>query len=304
MRPVLLSLGEVLVEVMREGREVDLATPGVFQGPFASGAPAIFAWAAAQLGARMRFLGAVGDDPFGALCERHLRDAGVDVRALKEVKGRTTGVAFVRYKPDGEREFVFHIAESAAGDLSPDDLSAELLDGVTWLHVTGSSLAVSPNMRDTLYEAIRTVKAQGGKVSFDPNIRPELGDGDTLRQLCALPLEQADLVLPSGAEASLITGINDPVEACRSLVSASRTVVLKRGAAGSTLFTPSEQREVESISVEEVDPTGAGDCFAAALLVSLGKNRSLEESVSYANRVGAYATTALGPMEADFTHLL
>ncbi len=298
---MILSLGEILVEVMREGLEVDLATPGIFRGPYASGAPAIFAWAVAALGAEVRFLGAVGDDPFGELCTRHLREAGVDVRAVKRVSGRTTGIAFVRYKPGGEREFVFHVAESAAASLTPDDLSSDLFEGVTWLHVTGSSLAVSKSMREACYKAIEEVKARGGRISFDPNLRPELGDADTLRELCAYPLEHADLVLPSGAEASFLTKNPNRIEACRSLVTPSRYVVLKRGAAGSTLFTPSEKRDVPSIRIHEVDPTGAGDCFAAALLVSLTQGFPLADSVLKANRIGAYSVAVQGPMEAPLS---
>ncbi|MCX6090404.1 MAG: carbohydrate kinase family protein [Candidatus Atribacteria bacterium] len=74
-------------------------------------------------------------------------------------------------------------------------------------------------------------------------------------------------------------------------------VILKRGAEGSTVYTKTSQAEVPAFPVKEIDPTGAGDCFDAGFLVSLIKNRSLEESARYANAVGALAVTRKGPME-------
>jgi sugar/nucleoside kinase (ribokinase family) len=78
-------------------------------------------------------------------------------------------------------------------------------------------------------------------------------------------------------------------------------VALKQGAEGSTLYTPHETVRVPPFRVTEVDPTGAGDCYDAALLVALGEERTLEEAGLFANAVGALATTRLGPMEGTFS---
>lgn len=64
-----VSIGEALVEIMRPSVGQPLDYPGEFRGPFASGAPAIFAIAAARLGLPTAFIGAVGDDAFGRLLE-------------------------------------------------------------------------------------------------------------------------------------------------------------------------------------------------------------------------------------------
>ena len=89
-----------------ERTDEPLGVSGTFLGPYASGAPAIFAWAAAQLGARVRFAGVCGDDPFGTLCRRQLGAAGVElhVRAAPDYE---TGAAFVSYDEAGDREFLF-----------------------------------------------------------------------------------------------------------------------------------------------------------------------------------------------------
>ena len=95
--PTLAVFGEVLVEIMRPEVGMPLSKPGVFRGPFASGAPAIAASAAANLGAAVTFAGVVGDDPFGQLCIDTMRGYGVDVAGVHVDASRTTGMAFVAW---------------------------------------------------------------------------------------------------------------------------------------------------------------------------------------------------------------
>jgi len=62
-----MSMGELLVEIMRENIDEPLGVKGTFLGPFASGAPAIFIDAIARLGISSGFIGSVGRDDFGKL---------------------------------------------------------------------------------------------------------------------------------------------------------------------------------------------------------------------------------------------
>lgn len=296
---VVVSLGELLVEVMRPRQDAPLDVPGSFLGPFASGAPAIFAWAAASLGAPTRFVGVCGDDPFGALCRRQLRRAGVEL-FVRSTPDYDTGVAFVSYARDGGRTFLFHLRHAAAAQLSPSDLTPELFAGVGWLHVTGSSLGVSESMRRAVLGALEQAKACGAVVSFDPNVRPELLH-TTLKKLCGPVLDVADVVLPSGPEAELLTGLGDPESACRALLADARIVLLKRGAEGCTLFADGVEQDFPGVAVHELDPTGAGDCFAAGFAVASLRGLGPADAARFANVVGARSTTAFGPTTATLS---
>ena len=90
-----ITVGEALVEIMRPDRDQPLDEPGFFHGPFASGAPAIFAVAAARLGMSAGLISGVGDDAFGRLLRTRLEDEGVDTSGLQTVPGCSTGMAFV-----------------------------------------------------------------------------------------------------------------------------------------------------------------------------------------------------------------
>jgi sugar/nucleoside kinase (ribokinase family) len=114
----IITLGEILVEIMRPEAGQLLDQPGEFSGPFASGAPAIFVVSAARLGFDSAFIGTVGQAAFGRLLRRRLEIEKVDTTGLRALPGYATGTAFVAYDMDGEREFVFHIRHTAAGVLN------------------------------------------------------------------------------------------------------------------------------------------------------------------------------------------
>lgn len=302
MAPEIITIGEALVEIMRPERDVPLHRTGSFTGPYPSGAPAIFADAAARLGARTGFIGVIGDDDFGRCLQERLERDGLDLACLRVSPEHTTGCAFVAYFTGGSRQFIFHLRHAAAGTLNPGDVREDYLRGVRFLHVMGSALALSDSSREACYKAARLAKKAGGRVSFDPNLRPELLGLEMVQEVSAPILAVADVILPSGAEARMLTGAASDEEAARSLAAGGRVVALKQGERGSTVFTQEEEFHVPGFPVDEVDPTGAGDCYGAAFLVGLLRGWELRDVARFANATGALAVTKQGPMEGAPTY--
>lgn len=292
-----VSTGELIVEVMRKRVDSPLDKADDFIGPFPSGAPAIFIDQVARLGHQAAFIGAVGDDGFGrCLLDRFAAD-GVDASTVARVDGIATGVAFVTYFSDGSRQFIFHIGNSAAGRM-PEVRAAMFLDA-DWLHICGSTLSAGEDMRKACYRAVEFAVDAGARVSFDPNLRPELlGGEEALRRVCGPVIDAASLVLPSASEAEVLTATSSAGDACRALLDRGvQVVALKRGSDGCTVYSGSEVVEVPAFEVEAVDPTGAGDCFDAGFVVGLTEGLSLEQTGRLANACGALGATAQGPME-------
>ena len=71
-------------------------------------------------------------------------------------------------------------------------------------------------------------------------------------------------------------------------------VVLTRGARGATLFQDGTQLGSDAYPVTEVDPTGAGDVFAAAFLINYYQNRSVEQALNFAHCVASFAVEGVG----------
>jgi sugar/nucleoside kinase (ribokinase family) len=263
-----------------------------------SASAAIFAVAAARLGMNAGFIGAVGKDGFGRLVARRLGDEQVDISCLHEIQDYTTGIAFIAYTAAGGREFVFHLRQSAAANLSGAQFNAEYFAGVSWLHLSGSALFLSDMSRAACARALEMTKQAGGKLSLDPNLRPELMAVEKSRDVLAPYLAAADLLLPTAEEAHLLTGCSGDEEAAASLMKgAKRIVAIKRGAAGASLFTADGRFDIPGFAVTEVDPTGAGDCFNAGFIYGLEMDWPAAKAGVFASAAGALAVTQQGPME-------
>jgi len=297
--PEILTCGEILVEIMRTERDVTLGVPGSFYGPFPSGAPAIFIDQVACLGHSAGIVGCVGNDQFGKRIITRLNMDGVDVSLINIVEDRTTAVAFVSYKKDGSRNFIYHIPHAAAGEVKMPSL--EKLQGVKLFHVMGCSLMVNPEMREVINKTAEKVKENGGVVSFDPNIRIELLRGESIEQVIRRVMELCDIILPGEKELVQITGKESVHSAAQTLLSGGiKKVVVKMGKQGAQYIDDNEDIAVESLSVKEVDPTGAGDAFDAGFLAGYLEGYTPEECLKLANLCGAMNASFFGPMEGVF----
>jgi len=299
--PQIVTLGELLVEMVATEPDQGFRRPGLFAGPYPSGAPAIFADQAARMGAATAMVGCVGADDFGRCVRDRLERDGVDVARIRTVAEVATGVAFVAYHRDGTRGFIFHMGNSAAGRVRAEDVDAALFQGCRVLHVMGSSL-FSPEMGELMRRAAALATAAGAKLSFDPNVRVELlnrpGNAELIRELAA----RADLLLPSEADLEFLHPGLDPVAAARALLGGrAECVFLKRGAAGSSYIDRAMRVDVPAFPVTEVDPTGAGDCAGATFLAAMLEGRPPAEAARRANAAGALAVTKRGPMEGNST---
>ena len=295
----LLCLGEILVEMVAEQVDQSRREPGRWIGPFPSGAPAILADQAALCGAAVSLVGTVGADEFGEACLARLRASGVGLDRVRVDEHGTTGVAFVRYSAAGSRSFIFHLAESASGRFRLDDLEAGLR-GVDCVHVMGSS-AFSPDAVDSLTEVVDGAVDRGVRVSFDPNLRPEMLTRAEYVQALQHILRRAQIVLASEGELQALLGAqSDPACAAQLTAGAAEVVVVKRGARGASLFRPGHAEvDVPGLVVDEVDPTGAGDCFGGTFLALYLDGTDPLEALRYANLAGALAVEQRGPMSGN-----
>ncbi|TIX87077.1 sugar kinase [Rhizobium sp. P44RR-XXIV] len=297
----LVSAGEIVVEIMADRVDQSLAEPGLLHGPFPSGAPAIFIAQAARLGQPAGLLSAVGDDDFGHLNINRLRDWGADVSAIAVHKEQATGSAFVSYRADGSRHFVFNIKNSAAGSIEMDQRAATLLDGADHFHVMGSSL-FSERATSVILAAIEKVKRKGGTVSFDPNIRKEMIDLPGMREALTKVLTLTDIFLPSGEELFIFTEATDEAAAVAEMLGRGMSaVIVKKGSAGAAYYDRNSQATVGGFPVVEVDPTGAGDCFGAGFVSLWLRGERPENALRIACGCGALAVTRKGPMEGIAT---
>jgi sugar/nucleoside kinase (ribokinase family) len=294
-------MGELLVEIMRPRAGMPLGDAAEFLGPFPSGAPAIFIDTVARLGHPAGIIGGVGDDDFGRCLVNRLMADGVDCSHVLHAANRSTAVAFVTYFKDGSRKFIFHIDGTPA--VMADAASAAGIEDPGFFHIMGCSLMANESFGKNIIRTMTSFHGRGARISFDPNIRIELLGDRKLECVVAPVLEKCSVFFPGAAELALLTREKDIEKSVQKVFETwpVEIVVVKRGRRGSIICTRSSEVQVPAYPIEEVDPTGAGDCFDGAFLCGMLDKSSLEECGRLASAAGALNAAAFGPMEGTIS---
>lgn len=220
------------------------------------GSAANVAAVAARLVGSSRFLGQVGDDAVGDVLLAELAAEGVDVACVR--RGGRTGTIVVLVDAHGERTMLTDRASAVALDRP----SPAWLDGIGVLHVPWYSLAGGP-IAATAATTIEWAHARGIAVSVDASsvaVLEEAGAGAVRHRLDAL---RPTVMFANAAEAAVL-GIDGPV--------AGAITFVKHGADPAVVHVPGRG----SVTVPPpplagvADTTGAGDAFAAGVLVTAG----------------------------------
>ena len=299
MKVTICTLGELLVEFLAKKENQGFSTAGEFWGPYTSGAPAIFADQVARLGFGSVLFSCVGNDAFGEMNITRLARDGVNVQGISVLNNATTGSAFVSYRSQAQRDFIFNMPNSACGLLSASHLDEKLLSQCNHLHIMGSSL-FSFRMIDAIRKAIDFIKARNGTVSFDPNIRKEMFTIPEMAQAFDYILEYTDFFLPSEGELDyfgLSKFSNEKKIVEHLLARGIGHVIVKRGPRGASYYHQTSQIHVPGYPVEAVDPTGAGDCFGATFISLFLAGYSVPDALARACASGSLTISTRGPME-------
>ena len=292
------TMGELLCEVMRPEADLPLHRPGTFLGPFPSGAPAIFIDTAARLGHPAGIIGGVGKDDFGKCLLDRLKRDGVDCSHVTEYQDGSTGVAFVTYFGDGSRRFLYHFSDTPATRPSAPE-AASLGEGVRFFHIMGCSLMAKRAFGEEIVKLMKALSERGAKISFDPNIRPELMKDESALSMVREVMRRCSVFLPGVSELLMISGektVEEAVEACFENP-ALEIIALKNGSKGCTVYTREETVTMGVYPVKVEDATGAGDSFDGAFLCGLLEGKNLKEAAELATAAASLNTAAFGPME-------
>jgi sugar/nucleoside kinase (ribokinase family) len=168
----------------------------------------------------------------------------------------------------------------ANSHLTVSEIPQEFLKGVGLLHMTGYSFFHADNP-DDLVGVLDLARQSGARVSVDCSSVGFLEDFGVDAWWDVL--SHVDIVRGNADEAVMITGLDDPVEACRAIARSGHLAVITLGADGA-LWCEAEG-DVHSLPAAPlgpagfVDPVGAGDSFSAGFLAGLSRGNSLEEAV-------------------------
>ncbi len=109
------------------------------------------------------------------------------------------------------------------------------------------------------------------------------------------PWEEAPQILPHVDVLVLSEeDLNGNASLMEEYVRLTRIAVLTQGSRGCIVYTEGTQRQVPGYPANEVDPTGAGDVFAAAFLVRLQETGDPIEAARLGNATASFCVEARG----------
>jgi ribokinase len=236
--------------------------------------------AAARLGARVRFVGAVGADDLGEEALRLLEDEGIDVAGAARLEDVPTGVAVIVVDENGENQIA--VASGANGALTAAHVTEALrLEG---RGVVLMSHEVPP---EAVSAGVRAARQAGWTAILNPAPARELGD------------DLEGVILTPNADEARRLADHDDVEAAAKALAAKTgaPVLVTLGADGALLMRDGAATRIPVPRVQVVDTTGAGDTVNGALAAELAAGRDLPDAVRFALAAAALSTQVAGARE-------
>jgi sugar/nucleoside kinase (ribokinase family) len=250
-------------------------------------------WLAGE-GVAVDFVAVAGADAAGADRLTELIEAGVSCASVRRTTDAATGTIIVLAYAD-ERTMISDRAASAL--LSPVDVDAALAAApdATHLHLSGYIL-LDPVSRPAGVHALARAAAAGLTSSVDAASAAPLRAVGGAAFLALV--RGIDLLLANADEACALLDAA-PAEGAEALAArlsdGVRHAVVKRGAAGAVwAHRGAPIASAPADPAEVVDPTGAGDAFAAGLLAAWLRGAPPAEALRAGARLGAAAVARIG----------
>lgn len=308
----ILCIGEALIDMICTDKDVSLSNGENFlKKP--GGAPTNVAAAISALGGEAYLSAKVGKDPFGDHLVAVMKAFNVRTDFIIQDANYFTTFAFVSLLANGERDFYFN--RGADAQLSKEDISKIDLQLFPIVHF-GSATGFLPGpLQETYDHLFEQAKANNCFISFDPNYRQLLFQNDQafFIKKSWQYIEACNFFKVSDEEALLITGEKNIEDAASIFSKKSKAIfAITIGKEGTLLGIKGQTFKVESLPVDPVDTTGAGDAFVGAVLYLLSlktpqelaaiTNEEWQTIIAQSNKAGARTCEYLGAMEA-FKHL-
>ncbi|SEI84113.1 PfkB family carbohydrate kinase [Demequina mangrovi] len=250
--------------------------------------------AAARMGARTCFIGAIGTDDHGVMLQRCLAESGVEP-CVDEVDGAATGAALIALDAGGQ----ITVIELPGANALLDELSDR---AVHVLRRTSVLLIQLETALEGSGRAAGIVRASGGTVVL--NAAPQTEGADAL-------LGEVDVLVAEASLAASIAGTDAsrPEETARALSTRVPAVAVLTEARETVLADASGVRTLPAHIVHGLDMSAVTDTFCGALAAGLATGATLDESAARASAAGALAQQRPGssasiPTAADVEDFL
>lgn len=231
--------------------------------------------AAARLGAEVMMVGCIGDDVYGQIVQKTLKENNIDARYVKVMPGENSGTAHITVAEDDNTIIVI----KAANDL----VSPELIEEA-WDDIKKADMVLLQHEIPAATNAYVIEKCAAAGVPVLLNPAPVAPVPTEL-------LEKVTYLTPNEHEAAIL--FKDKSSDDILLQNAGK-VIMTLGSKGVAYGENELVCKVPAFKVQPVDTTGAGDTFNGAFAVARANGKSMADSIRFANAAAALSVQKLG----------
>jgi 5-dehydro-2-deoxygluconokinase len=249
--------------------------------------------AAARLGLASALATKVGEDGFGEYVRNKLTGFGVATDYVFTQAGAQTPLAFAALTPPETPTIAFYRNQAPDTTLQSIDIPESAIKEVKILWISQSALAVGETAEAAISWMQLRESSQHTIVDLDYRASLWVNKG-AARAKAQESMKLATIVVGNLQECEVALGSQDENEAADALLGLGvKLAVIKLGAAGVLLATPTERVRIAPTPVEVVCGLGAGDAFGGALCYGILQGWDLEQMGRFANAAGALVSTRL-----------
>ncbi|KKC31249.1 bifunctional 5-dehydro-2-deoxygluconokinase/5-dehydro-2-deoxyphosphogluconate aldolase [Devosia psychrophila] len=276
------------------------------------GCPTNIAVGTARLGLKSALITRVGNEQMGRFIRQQLDREGVETSGIATDPDRLTALVLLSVEAEGVSPMIFYRTDCADMALDESNVDEALIASARAIVVTGTHFS-RPNSEAAQKKAIRFAKANGARVAFDIDYRPNLWGlagheagfsryvaSDVVSQKYQSVLPDCDLIVGTEEEVLIASGEADLLSALRTIRSlSSGTIVLKRGPMGCVVYDGPIPDSLEDgivgkgFPIEVYNVLGAGDAFMSGWLRGWLAGEPHATSATWANACGAFAVSRL-----------
>lgn len=307
----LLAMGETLLRLSPPENE-RLARGGSFR-KMIGGAELNVAAGVSQLGLRTGMVTKLPGNLMGTYARNEMRACGVRDDFVVYDGSRDARLGLYYYEQGAaprKPQIVYDRKYSSMTKIALGEFPEDMYAAARCFHVTGITMALNENCRDTAVEMIKRFKEHGTLISFDVNFRANLWNEETARSVILPILPYVDVFFCSEKTARLTfekQGSTEDVmrsfteEFPISVVATTERVVHspKCHTFGSTLYEAKSHtfyKEEPYRDIDVVDRIGSGDAYISGVLYGLLSGGGCQQALEFGNAVSALKDTVPGDL--------
>jgi len=251
------GIGETVLDIIFKDGEPRTAKPG--------GSSLNTCVTLGRLGIDVEFISEYGNDPVGDMIDTFLKENQVKTDYITRFSDGKSALALAFLDEHNNASYTFY-KDFPAERLKniPDKTSQD--DIVSFCSIYAITKAVRPN----LMKFVKTAKASGSVIIYDPNFRSaHLYELEELRPYIIENLKMADLVRASDEDMQNIFRASDPISAYDCVKDYCSILVYTANKKGVTVLTPSGSYSFPVKKIKPVSTIGAGDNFNAGIITAM-----------------------------------